>query len=232
MGDNVKSLRKANDNLKKQLEDLAADFQTFKNKMAEKNEAAIASLPTENDVQYLSDGYDALVQSKTNMVEDLQNLSRRLDMLTENVARIDKAIDDMLFYSYQYNLKIVGVPHVGETESSEETVELCVKLFSALGVETSISDIDIAHRVSQRNNTSSNGHRRPNPIICKFTRRMTREKVLAAKSNTSILTVDDLGLPTTATIDRIAIYSHLTPKLQELLHVAKDHQKSFNYKWC
>ena len=60
---------------------------------------------------------------------------------------------------------------------------------------------------------------------------MTREKVLAAKSNTSTLTVDDLGLPTTATIDRIAIYSHLTPKLQELLHAAKDHQKSFNYKW-
>ena len=43
MGDNVKSLRKANDNLKRQLEDLATDFQTFKNKMAEKNEAAIAS---------------------------------------------------------------------------------------------------------------------------------------------------------------------------------------------
>ena len=165
------------------------------------------------------------------MVEDLQNLSRQLDMLTENVARIDKAIDDMLFYSYQYNLKIVGVPHVGETESSEETVELCVKLFSALGVETPISDIDIAHRVPQRNNTSNNGRRRPNPIICKFTRRTTCEKVLAAKSNTSTLTVDDLGLPTTAIIDRIAIYSHLTPKLQELLHAAKDHQKSFNYKW-
>ena len=112
----------------------------------------------------------------------------------------------MLFYSYQYNLKIVGVLHVGETESSEETVKLCETV--------SISDIDIAHRVPQQNNTSSNGRRRPNPIICKFTRRMAREKVLAAKSNTSTLTVDDLGLPTTATIDRIAIYSHLTPKLQ------------------
>lgn len=232
MGDNVKSLRKANDNLKRQLQDLATDFQTFKNKMAEKNEAAIASLPTENDVQYLSDGYDALVQTKTNMVEDLQKLSRRLDILTENVTRIDKAIDEMLFYSYQYNVKIVGVPHVSENESSEETVELCVKLFSALGVETPISDIDIAHRVPQRNNMSSNGRRRPNPIICKFTRRMTREKVLAAKSNTSSLTVDNLGLPTTATVDRIAIYSHLTPKLQELLYAAKDHQKSFSYKWC
>ena len=69
--------------------------------------------------------------------------------MTENVTRIDKAIDEMLFYSYQYNVKIVGVPHVSENESSEETVELCVKLFSALGVETPISDIDIAQRVPQ-----------------------------------------------------------------------------------
>ena len=82
MGDNVKSLGKANDNLKRQLQDLTTDFQTFKNKMAEKNDAKRASLPTENDVQYLSDGYDALVQSKTNMVEDLENLSLRLDILT------------------------------------------------------------------------------------------------------------------------------------------------------
>ena len=78
--------------------------------MAEKNEVAIASLSTENDVQYLSDVYDALVQSKTNLVEDLQTLSRRLNILTENVTSIDKAIDEMLFYSYQYNTKIVGVP--------------------------------------------------------------------------------------------------------------------------
>lgn len=82
MGDNVKSLRKAIDNLKRQLQDLTTDFQTFKNKMAEKNDATRASLPTENDVQYLSDGYDALVQSKTNMVEDLENLSLRLVILT------------------------------------------------------------------------------------------------------------------------------------------------------
>jgi len=61
MGDSVKSLRKANDNLKRQLQDLTTDFQTFKSKMTEKSDATLASLPTENDVQYLSDGYDALV---------------------------------------------------------------------------------------------------------------------------------------------------------------------------
>ena len=143
MGDNVKCLRKANDNLKRQMQDLATDFQTFKNKMAEKNDAAIASLSTENDVQYLSGGYDALVQYKTNMVEDLQNLSWRLDILTENVTRTDKAIDEMLFYSYQCNIKIVGVPHISEIESSEETVELCVKLKSWLYFSWSVLTISI-----------------------------------------------------------------------------------------
>ena len=35
-----------------------------------------------------------------------------------------------------------------------------------------------------------------------------------------------------AEINRIAIYSHLTPRLQELLHSAKAHQNTYNYKWC
>ena len=91
MGDNVKCLRKANDNLKRQMQDLATDFQTFKNKMAEKNDAAIASLSTENDVQYLSDGYDALVQYKTNMVEDLQNLSWRMYVFCINRSPIQSS---------------------------------------------------------------------------------------------------------------------------------------------
>ena len=51
----------------------------------------------------------------------------------------------MLHYSYQYNLKIVGVPEVKEHESSQDTANLCLKLFSGLGVDISITDIDIAH---------------------------------------------------------------------------------------
>ena len=65
-------------------------------------------------------------------------------MLKVNVDRIDKAIDEMLYCSYQgYNLKIVGVPLISESESAQDTAELCVKLFSGLGVDVSISEIDI-----------------------------------------------------------------------------------------
>ena len=61
---------------------------------------------------------------------------------------------------------------------------------------------------------------------------MVRDTVLASRGNTSQLTAEVLELPSTTTIDRIAIYSHLTPRLQELLHAAKEHQNTHNYKWC
>ena len=56
--------------------------------------------------------------------------------------------------------------------------------------------------------------------------------MLASRGNTSQLTTEDLDLLSTAEINRIAIYSHLTPRLQELLHSAKAQQNTNNYKWC
>lgn len=233
--DKVKALRDENEQVKRQLEELKKKFESIKSKMAEQRDSCTATVipPDTQDVQFLSDSYDALVQSKTSIEEDLGRFSLRLDLLEKNVDRIDKAIDDMLHYSYQYNLKIVCVPLVNENESSEDTANLCLKLFSALGNDISVYDIDIAHRVPQRNAAIDNGRRRqPNAIVCKFTRRMARDKVLASGRNTSQLTLEALGFSPTAEINRIRIYSHLTPRLQELLYAAKAHQNMHSYKWC
>ena len=103
-----------------------------------------------------------------------------MDLSEKNFDRIVKAIDGILHYSYQHNLKIVGVPQINENESAEGTAKLCLKLFSFLGNDISGSDIDIAHRVLQRSATTDDGHlSQSNAIICKFTIRMSREKVLA-----------------------------------------------------
>lgn len=233
--DKLKALRNENDQLKRQLEALKNEFEFIKTKMAEQMESrtSIVAPPDKQDVQFLSDNYDALVQSKTSLEEDLGRFSRRLDLLEKKFDRIDKAIDDIFYYSYQYNLKIVGVPQINENESAEDTANLCLKLFSSLGNDISASDIDIAHRVRLRNATTDNGRRRqPNAIICKFTRRMSREKLLASRRNTTQLTTEALGLPPTVEVNRIKIYSHLTPRLQELLHAAKAHQNTHHYKWC
>ena len=75
----------------------------MKAKMVKRNGAMLASLPSQDDVQFLSHRYDNLVQWKDNIVEELLNLNQRLVELEKNVGRIDNEIDDLLFYSYQYS---------------------------------------------------------------------------------------------------------------------------------
>ena len=68
----------------------------------------------------------------------------------------------------------MGVPQLNEKESAETTANLCIKLFTAMGItDVSLQDIDIAHS----NRPSQNS----NPIICKFVRRLAKEKIMAAR---------------------------------------------------
>ena len=73
---------------------------------------------------------------------------------------------------------------VKQNESCEETASLCLKIFVGLGVqEISVQDLYIARRVPRRD-SGSRPMNKPNPIICKFTRRMAKERVMAMERNT------------------------------------------------
>ena len=53
------------------------------------------------------------------------------------------AIDEFQEYSFQYNVKIFGVPEVVlHDEAASTTSKLCVKLFKETGENISIQDID------------------------------------------------------------------------------------------
>ena len=80
-------------------------------------------------------------------------------ILKRELNKIDKAIEAVNRYSYQYNLKIIGVPKANTKESAKETVDICLNLFNKIGADVSPYDIDIAHRVNtQRPNTYSTYH--------------------------------------------------------------------------
>ena len=68
--------------------------------MTKRNEAMAASLPNQDEVQFLSDSYDNLVQSKDDIAQDLLNFNRRFVELKKNIGRIDKAVDELLFYIF------------------------------------------------------------------------------------------------------------------------------------
>ena len=96
----------------------------------------------------------------------MSNFNGKLDLLTKKVDIMTKEIDKATAYSYQYNIKIVGVPQIDRTESADDTTEMCIQMFSKLGVYVKEEDIDIAHRVPAR---SHDRQRQSNlPIVCKF----------------------------------------------------------------
>ena len=122
-------------------------------------------------MQFLSDEYDDLTAANSDVLVQLKQITRRLHDLSIQVERVSNAIDEVEDYSYQYNVKIIGLPE-STSESALETGTLCVKLFRQMGAEVSLQDIDIAYRVSTRLERDG-----PKPVICKFVRRLAKGKL-------------------------------------------------------
>ncbi|CAB3993761.1 Hypothetical predicted protein [Paramuricea clavata] len=180
-------------------------------------------------IEFLSKQYDDLHAFRKQASQDLNRIDKNLDKVSRRCDEIAEAIEASEEYSYQYNIKITNVPQISERESAEATAKLCVKLFSAMGVEdVSLQDIDIAHRVPHRRASQY-----PNAIICKFVRRLAKRKVMAARKESSSVTSEQLGIGTISNPDfRVNIYDHLTPRLQSLLYETKKYQKTMGYKFC
>ena len=159
----------------------------------------------------------------------MSNFNGKLDLPTKKVDIMTKEINEATAYSYLYNIKIVGVPQIDRTESVDDTTEMCVQMFSKLGVHVREEDIDFAHRVPAQ---SHDRQRQSNPpMVCKFVRRSIRSRVLEAKRQLDSMEAVDLGLPVETHLGRISMFPHLPPKLQDLLHQAKKFQTDFDFKY-
>ena len=237
--DTVKSLRKKNDKLQAQLEVLQNEFKNLEYSLADK-EVQVASESNggshvnddiDNEsvkcLEFLSAEYDSLSAFRKEAKEQLQGLTKKLNSLVEQVGEIAEAIDAIDRYSYQYNVKIAGIPEVNSPETALDTSTLCVKLFKEMGVEISLQDIDIAHRVPTRSASSGSP-----PIICKFTRRLVKDQVINRRREIRAVSPSLLGLSTEVSLSQAAVYDHLTLKTQRLLIDAKKFQEEHRYSFC
>ena len=159
--ESVTSLKQQNQDLKDKVDALSKEITQLKEKVRVDSaitfgaEAAATSGNSNNNasndetvscsLQYLSDEYDDLSASNSGVVDQLKALSR-LNKLSAEVTRVGNAIDEVEEYSYQFNVKIIGLPEKS-SETAAETSALCVKLFQETGADVFLSDIDIAHRV-------------------------------------------------------------------------------------
>ena len=231
----TEKLRKENQSLRNEIADLKEKLQKISESLATMEEQhgrrrveREMSPGRVHAVEFVSQQYDVLTKFKEEAERQIQELAVRVDEISTLCGRITKSIEASEAYSYQFNLKIVGVPTVAERETPQQTANICLKLFAALGVENvSLSDIDMVHRVPSR--VASN---RPNAIICKFVRRLAKDNVMANRKNVNGLSPVDSGFSSDIDVSHINLYDHLTPRLQELLYESKKFKDAKSYKYC
>ena len=147
--------------------------------------------------------------------------------MSSRVEKIGDSIVQLQWYSFQYNIKIIGLPESETHESASQTASLCINLFKTAGIEISNRDIDIAHRIPTRIATSS-----PRPIVCKFTRRTVKEQVMIAWNKACKVSANSIGLLSSYSLEYVRLFDHLTPLLQQLLADSKKFQKRNGFKFC
>ena len=231
----TEQLRKENQSLRNEIADLKEKMQKISKNLSTMGEqhgrrSVEGEMSPErvHAVEFVSQQYDVLTKFKEEATRQIKELAARVDEISTLCDRITKSIEASEAYSYRFNLKIVGVPSVAERESPQQTANICLKLFAALGVgNVSLSDIDMVHRVPSR--AASN---RPNAIICKFVRRLAKDNVMANRRNVNGLSPVDLGFSSDTDVSHINLYDHLTPRLQELLYESKKFKDAKSYKYC
>ena len=144
----VTSLKKENDVLKAEIATFRRGFenlqQTLTRKDAQKSgnggEASCSITKDEalNTLQFYGNAYDDLCLEAD---KSLKQLWSHLNVLTSRVDEIGNAIDEIKRYSYQYNVKVVGLPEIDPRESASNTTSLCISLLKA-------SEVDINNQTS------------------------------------------------------------------------------------
>jgi len=129
----------------------------------------ISDAKTLSTLEFYGKSYNDLQAESANSLKQLWSC---LNLLSSRVEQIGDSIEQLQRYSFQYNIKIIGLPESELQESTSKTVSLCINLFKAAGIEISNQDIDIAHRINTRTATSG-----PRPVVCKFTR-IVKEQVM------------------------------------------------------
>ena len=213
------ALRRENQELKQQIQTLSAELESLKSLIthqlaAESHETQGTSLDAEikSNLEFYSKEYDDLSKFRRQAQSEIQRLSSRLTELSSKVDAVGKAVDELQDYSYQFNVKIINVPEI----KHQETSDLCVALFNDMGTVVSLQDLDVAHRVPQRDQDGG-----PKPIICKFIRRLAKSEVMNHQRDACKVDPCGLGSSVDVSLGAVRVFDHLSPRLQQVLFEAK-----------
>ena len=144
----VRSLKKENDSLKDEITALKRNLEEL-HQSIKRQYPHVTSNGGEQPIRLLTDAeslstlefygksYDDL---RAESVNNLKQLWSRLNLLSSRVEKIGDLIEQLQRYSFQYHIKIIGLPESETQKSASQTTALCINLFKAAGIEISNQD--------------------------------------------------------------------------------------------
>ena len=141
----AKNLRKENLKLKGEISAVNSELQKLKSiieqQRLQSDTEQVGDAATrygnyiQKSVDFLCEDHHITKNFRENISKQLDSLSHKLEAISTRVDSLDAAIDDLLKYKFQYNVKIIGFHEQDDHESAETTTQLCLKLFHAIGAE-------------------------------------------------------------------------------------------------
>ena len=121
-----KPLRKQNQALRKEIEDLRVEIAKITKDLKSSRTKQDGAGATEREmspgrvrsVEFFSNQYDELFAFEESAMLRINQLTARVNEISIMCDNIAKAIDAFEAYSYQNNIKTVGMPALSENESS------------------------------------------------------------------------------------------------------------------
>ena len=148
----VSSLKKENDSLKDEITAFNQNLEELQQSI-KRQDPQVTSYGGEQPTRLITDAdslstlkfygksYDDL---RAESVNSLKQLWSRLNLLSSRVGKIGDPIEQLQRYSFQYNIKIIGLPERDTHESASQTASLCIfskPLKLKFQIKTSISPI-------------------------------------------------------------------------------------------
>ena len=113
MPESIASLKRENSNLKDQLSVMVDEIAKMKEMLLEQAKKPGATKDeTVQSLDFMSKGFDDFERFRVFAGKELKRLSAKLEELAVELNRVSRNIDEFQEYSYQYNVKIVGVPQM------------------------------------------------------------------------------------------------------------------------